>query len=187
MNSIGWGETPNTGVGIAEPGIGSSPTFLMDQAWHLLDFDYPTAAGAMSTSTIYIDGSPAGTPIYGTTGSSGVLDTDVSPCCGTDVGEIRIFRDAAHGINYFTGYIAEWETSSVSQSAALVAARYANEIDPSTFYSFGTAAPFTPPGSTNPQPIIEIITKLEEPHPWQTPNSQSTSFSNSRTPLSLEK
>lgn len=130
----------------------STPTFIQDYGWHLLDFDFPTSGGALSTASLYVDGVPITAPFCPS--CSTVINTDNSPGLSGEA-EIRMFRDAAHGVAGFTGYIAQWEVSNVSRSASYVATRYNNEYNPSTFYSFGTA--------THP-----IVTSTQNPF-WSIP------------------
>ena len=135
----------------------STPSFYLDNNWHLYDFDYPTAAGQLSTSSLYIDGVLASPPYYYAGANTTVLNTDNGACtatgsCGTDVAEVRIGRTAAHGIDYFVGLAAQFEVTNVSESSDMVNARYNNERFPNTFYSFGTASPLS-----SAQPIVTVI------------------------------
>lgn len=144
-----------SGPGIVTSTSGATPTFTMDNGWHAYDFDQPTNGAAFSATTVYIDGVPITSPIYFGTGVTGanVLNTDNTVCC-TNVAEVRIGRTAAHGVAFFTGFVTQFEVTSTSLSADNIAARYNNEVSPSTFYSFGAAAPFS---ATSNQPVISVV------------------------------
>lgn len=134
----------------------STPLFFLDNNWHLYDFDYPTAGGMLSTSSLYIDGVLANPPYYYDGSSTTVLTTDNSPCC-TNQAEVRLGRTAAHGVDFFVGLLSQFEVSNVSENSDLINARYNNERAPNTFYSFGTAVPFTSTPPTGQQPIVNVV------------------------------
>lgn len=153
----------STTLNVAGPAVliqntGTTPTFVMDDGWHMYDYDFPTAGGDLTTSALFIDGSPVTAPIYLT--STNVLDTNNTACC-TNQPEVRIGRYAAHGQGWFSfGQVGQFDVANVSQPAAFVSTRYNNEASPGAFYTFGTATPFV--GSSR-QPIVSVITKLEKP------------------------
>ena len=141
MNADGLSNSSTSNQFVSSPAYGSptTPTFIPDYGWHRLDFDCPSTSCTMNLSNLYIDGTPIAA---GCSQCSTVLNTDNSPASA----EIRMFRFAAHGQDGYTGYLAQWEVSNVSRSASYNVTRFNNEIDPSSFYSFGTA--IQPSGST---------------------------------------
>jgi hypothetical protein len=125
---------------------GSTPTIpLQDFAWHKIEHDFPTAAGATTTGTVTIDGVSVTTP--GTTGAASVLNTANGSTLGVDQAEVRVCRDPGHGAGFATAYIADCTATSATIGADERTARYNNEAFPYLFYSFGAGTPVS--GTTN--------------------------------------
>jgi hypothetical protein len=152
QRAIGWEHRATQSLGIPITNIetggpavllqsaGTTPTFTMDQQWHSMEWDYGTAAGALTTSNLYFDGAPVTAPAY--VSGATVINTDNTVCC-TNNAEITLARASAHGSYRYTGFVTQFEVSNISRSADNVATRYNNELFPTTFYSFGTSAPVT--------------------------------------------
>jgi hypothetical protein len=119
---------------------GSTPAMrLIDYGWHKIEHDYPTAAGATSTSTVTIDGVSVATP--GSVNPSSVINTTNGSTLGVDQAEVRVARDPGHGAGFGNDTLADCMATSTSIGADERTARYNNELAPFTFYSFGAGAP----------------------------------------------
>lgn len=156
ITGMATGVMANGDASVSMLNSGTTPTYTQDLGWHVYDFDQPTNGATFGSTSFYIDGNRVTAPYYGASGSSStVLNTADAACC-TSQSEVRMGRDAAHGVGYFTGYVGQFEVTNVSQSADLVQTRINNESTPS-FYSWGTATPFAGGGSTSAQPVVIVI------------------------------
>jgi hypothetical protein len=136
-------ETGGPSITIAN--TGTTPTWTMDNNWHWVEFDYPTAAGALTTSKVCFDGVCASSPNY--VSSSTVLNTDNHTGASGVAPEICLGRACAHGNYRYTGLAAQFEVSDVSRSEDMIKARFNNESDPVGFYSLGTGSSVSPGSS----------------------------------------
>jgi hypothetical protein len=117
---------------------GSTPSLgLNDFGWHKIEHDYPTAAGATSTSAVTIDGVTVTST--GSVNPSSVINTANGSTLGVDQAEVRVCRDAGHSAAFASAYIADCTDTSAAIGADERTSRYNNEAVPYTFYSFGTA------------------------------------------------
>jgi hypothetical protein len=129
--------TDNAGCG----GSTSTPNYTNDPGWHKWEIDYPSNGGAVSTMTVYLDGLPVTSPFFFS--SATVPNTDNANGVSGGPAEVRIGRDAGHGVDLFTGDVGQWEVNTNSIDADTVKTRYNNESSPATFYSLGALAPVT--------------------------------------------
>lgn len=146
------------GVQIGSVSTSTPVIGLTDYSWHKYEHDYPTAAGAISGSTLSIDTTDVTSPYY--VGSGSALGTTNGSTLGVDQAEVRVCRDPGHGAGFCTAQITECIASSASIGPDERNARYTNEWTPWRFYSLGTATAFSGGGSTPANQLIPGIITL---------------------------
>lgn len=100
---------------------GDSAAFTNDGGWHHFAVTYPSGSTVASQALVYIDGNLAS--------SSGVSEGNVN------IWQQRWTIGAhAEGLNKATALIDEVRVSTIERSSAWIAAQYANQNSPQTFY-----------------------------------------------------
>lgn len=113
-----------------------------DNNWSVNNTAHNMTAGNWTHLVLSYD-ETAGTTVY----ANGVL-VDTDPTTGalnTGAGDFQIGRRADNALNFFNGLVDEVRLSSTARSAEWILAEYANQLDPSGFYSIDAAEQYTGP------------------------------------------
>jgi hypothetical protein len=144
-NNPGVGACTDIGGGSMCSFYGSgntTPAAVIDTNWHYYTWVYGTAAGALSTSTMYVDGTAVTSTFYGyPNGSASVPATGNADGTSGAPAKVTVGDGAGHDCCRLVGQVDEARTLDVAVTADRVATDYNNQSSPLTFYSFGTSAP----------------------------------------------